>query len=228
MRGLFVTGTGTGVGKTVVAAALLCRYRTISRTVYWKPVQTGIETDDDTTTVKRLASAGPDELFDRGIRLARPVSPHLAAELADVRIAASAVAGLPGKADDRFWIVEGAGGVLVPLNESETMADLMFLLALPVVVVAHSTLGTINHTLLTLEALRRRDIAIAGVILVGDRNVDNRKAIERFGAVSVLAEMPHFDPLTPEALETWARNGFAQLPAINSAIAPPGQEGWRA
>jgi dethiobiotin synthase len=209
MRGVFVTGTDTGVGKTVVSAALLCRHRGDTGAVYWKPVQTGIESDDDTATVRMLASARAEEVFDQGIRLPKPVSPHLAAEWAGTRIAVSEIVAMAPQ-DNRFWIVEGAGGALVPLNESESMRDLMECLGLPVVVAARSAVGTINHTLLTLEALRRRKIAVKGVILVGDRNADNRAAIERFGEVSVLAQMPRLTPLTPETLEAWAQS----LPAL--------------
>ena len=95
-------------------------------------------------------------------------------------------------------IVEGAGGVLVPVNDSQTMADLMVMLGLPVIVAARSTLGTINHTLLTIEALRGRELRVAGVVMIGDSNADNRAAIEHYGNVAVVAEMPRFDPLTPE------------------------------
>src|SRR5262249_15570881 len=105
-------------------------------------------------------------------------------------------------------VVEGAGGVLVPLNDRDFMIDLMARLALPVLIVARSTLGTINHTLLTLEALRRRSLAIAGVVMVGPPNADNRQAIEQYGGVHVVGEMPLFDSLTRERLGHWAVNEF--------------------
>jgi dethiobiotin synthetase len=101
------------------------------------------------------------------------------------------------------WIVEGAGGALVPLNERETMADLMQALDLPVLVAARSTLGTINHTCMTIEVLRRRMLRVAGGVMVGEPNDENRLAIERYGAVEVIGQMPLFDPLTPEALDAW-------------------------
>jgi dethiobiotin synthase len=197
LRGLFVTGTGTGVGKTVTAAALLHRYRAL----YWKPVQTGIEQDDDTAEVQRLVECA----VARGHALRRPVSPHLAAQLSGTRIEIDALqALLPANAGELRWIVEGAGGVLVPLNERDLMIDLMRALALPVVVAALSTLGTINHTLLTLEALRARSLCVAGVVMCGERNPDNRAAIEHYGRCPVLGEMPLFDPLTRSALGEWA------------------------
>jgi dethiobiotin synthase len=200
-----VTGTDTDVGKTVAAAALIHRYRGSARVRYWKPIQTGIEQDDDTLEVRRLGLCREDEVLARGIRLPRPVSPHLSARLSGRTIDLGAlVADITVEPQSDCWVVEGAGGVLVPINESALMVDLMMRLALPAVIVARTKLGTINHTLLTIEALRCRSLAIAGVILVGDRNPDNRRAIELFGHVAVLGELPHLDPLTPEALGRWA------------------------
>jgi dethiobiotin synthase len=193
VRGLFVTGTDTGVGKTVLSAALLLRY---PKATYWKPIQTG--PDDDTAEVRRL-TGGP--VIDAGIRLPDPVSPHLAAQRVEMPIDLDP---LVSQVRTTPMIVEGAGGVLVPVNDSQTMADLMTMLGLPVIVAARTTLGTINHTLLTLEALRARKLRIAGVVMIGDCNADNRAAIEHYGNVAVLAEMPRFDPLAPESLRAWA------------------------
>ncbi|MEO5926670.1 MAG: dethiobiotin synthase [Bryobacteraceae bacterium] len=188
MRGLFVTGTGTGVGKTVLSAAL-----TLARGAsYWKPIQTGSESD--TAEVQRLTGC---TVLDQGVRLPDPVSPHLAAKRAGLRITlADVLAFAPTDGD---WIVEGAGGVLVPINETEMMLDLMERLALPVVVAARTTLGTINHTLLTLNAIRSRNLTVERVVMVGDRDPDNRHAIETYGRVQV-SELPWIEPLTPEAL----------------------------
>lgn len=192
MRGFFVTGTDTGVGKTVVSAALAAHYSAR----YWKPIQTG--PDDDTAEVRRLAGC---QVFDHVLRLPDPVSPHLAARRAGLRIDLASLPR-PGHEDGALWIVEGAGGVLVPVNESQTMADLMVALRLPVIVAARTTLGTINHTLLTLAQLRACGLQTAAVVMVGHANPDNREAIERYGRVRVL-EMPWFDPLTPEAVRSW-------------------------
>jgi dethiobiotin synthetase len=207
VRGLFVTGTDTSVGKTVVSAALLCRYRGRLPLCYWKPIQTGIEQDDDTASVAELASCSGAELLTAGFRLERPVSPHLAARLSGVSIDLQPLVDIAGRAHQTL-IVEGAGGALVPINDRDLMIDLMLRLGLPAVVVARSSLGTINHTLLTLEALRRRSIAIAGVVLAGAPNADNREAIEQYGCVSVLGELPRLEPLTPAALAGWAAAGL--------------------
>ena len=205
LRGLFVTGTDTGVGKTVAAAALVHRWRSRFPVRYWKPIQTGIEQDDDTAEVARLAACSAHEILAAGVRLERPVSPHLAARLAGKPIDIDALAALvnaePGSTR---WMVEGAGGVLVPVGEKANMTDLIARLGLPAVVVARSTLGTINHTLLTIEALRRRAIQVAGVIMVGVPNPDNREAVERYGRIEVLGDMPRFESLNAEGLAAWA------------------------
>jgi len=222
LRGLFVTGTDTNVGKTVVSAALLARYRGEAPLRYWKPIQTGIgdpgsgiRSDDDTAEVARLSSATDAEIVNRGVRLRDPVSPHLAAQRAGTRITVQSVidtlhgingsgSRIPDPGSRHAWIIEGAGGVLVPINERETMADLIGALDLPVVVAARSSLGTINHTLMTIEVLRRRMLRVAGVVMVGEPNDENRLAIEKYGAAEVIGQMPRFDPLTPQAIEQWA------------------------
>ena len=231
MRGIFVTGTDTNVGKTVVAAATMLRYRDEAPLRYWKPIQTGIRdsgfgirtpdgssfNDDDTSEVARLSRAREHEILARGRRLPDPVSPHLAAQRAGTRTTVRELVAMVWEDPESRvespecrtrWIVEGAGGALVPVNERETMADLMQALDLPVLVVARSALGTINHTCMTIEVLRRRRLRVAGVVMVGDRNEENRLAIEKYGAAEVVGQMPWFDPLTPEALETWARAEF--------------------
>ncbi len=191
----------------MAAAALVLRYRTASSTLlrYWKPIQTGIEEDDDTATMSVLAQCAPEELLDEGVRLPRPVSPHLAAQLSGTQVSLSDLlrTAASQRESDR-WVVEGAGGVLVPLDESRLMIDLIARLALPVVVVVRSSLGTINHTLLTLEALRSRSIGVAGVIMVGAANPDNREAIETYGDISVIGQLPMIEPLTSAALAQWA------------------------
>jgi len=203
LRGLFVTGTDTGVGKTVAAAALLHRYRQ-AHLRYWKPIQTGIEQDDDTAEVRRLAACRDDEVLNEGIRLPNPVSPHLAAERADITISLERLRAILPRYEAIRWIVEGAGGVLVPINGRELMVDWMRVLGLPVLVAARSGLGTINHTLLTVEALRSRGLPVAGVMMIGERNESNRAAIEHYGHVAVLGEMPVFPRLDATTLGRWS------------------------
>jgi dethiobiotin synthetase len=208
-RGIFVTGTDTNVGKTVSSAALMLRYRNEAPLCYWKPVQTGIEHDDDSGEVARLAGCRPEEVLNCGIRLPGRVSPHLAARRAGKHVAVRHLVDLlRAQPPGTRWIVEGAGGALVPLNDRESMLDLMVALGIPVLVVASSMLGTINHTRLTIEALRRRKLRVAGVIMAGPRDEENRAAIEWHAAAEVVAQMPHFDPLTPGALENWVTTEF--------------------
>ncbi|MEZ5426472.1 MAG: dethiobiotin synthase [Pyrinomonadaceae bacterium] len=212
MRGIFVTGTDTGIGKTVVSAALVCAWRSAEKVCYWKPVQTGIEEDDDTATVRKLAACSVEEIFDRGFRLEKPLSPHLSARLAGVEIGVGKILQFAEKIpEERFLIVEGAGGLLVPLNEEQLMIDLIRALGLPVLIVARSSLGTINHTLLTVESLRRRDLKISGIVLVGEPNAENKKAIEHFSNVPVLAEMPKFEKLNERVLKNWSEENRSRL-----------------
>jgi dethiobiotin synthase len=205
-RGLFITGTDTNVGKTIVSSALMHRYRGLAPLRYWKPIQTGAEKDDDTAVVRDLGACSDLEVMDKGYRLMRPVSPHLAAELSERRINIPEIERwMSEESGSSSWIVEGAGGVLVPINSWELMIDLMIHLTLPVLVVARSSIGTINHTLLTLEAIRNRAVQIAGIVMIGDKNPENRAAIERFGRVDVLGEMPRVEKLTAQTLGEWAR-----------------------
>lgn len=217
MNGIFVTGTDTGIGKTIVSASLVCALREKKKACYWKPVQTGIEEDNDTETVKKLANCRDEEIFDKGFRLEKPLSPHLSARLANVEITIEKILGFQSEARakaaaentfEKFWIIEGAGGVLVPLNENELMIDLIKALNLPVLIAARSALGTINHTLLTIEALRNQKLKIFGVIMNGEPNDENREAIEHFGKARVLAQMPKFEKLEFETLNDWTKENL--------------------
>ncbi|MCR6631347.1 MAG: dethiobiotin synthase [Magnetospirillum sp.] len=179
---------------------------------YWKPLQTGLKDEaGDTPTVAALAALPAERVHPPAHALAEPLSPHAAAELEGVAIDPDALA-LPDS--DRPLVVEGAGGLLVPVTEGVFIIDLIARFGLPVVLVARSTLGTINHTLLSLEALRARGLAVAGVVLNGPPNPGNRAAIERFGNVRVLAEIPMLDRLDAETVAEAA----ALLPSFDSVF----------
>jgi dethiobiotin synthetase len=195
MKRLLVTGTDTGVGKTVVSA-LLCA---ALDAMYWKPVQTGSREGTDRETVRRLAALAPGDEIPETYLLPEPVSPHLAAKWNGVHIRLEAIRK-PSIPETKWLIVEGAGGVLVPLNDTDFMVDLMKFLAFPVVLVTRTSLGTINHTLLSLEALRRRSIAVAGIVLNGGENRDNREALERYGRVPILGWVPPLPEISREKL----------------------------
>jgi dethiobiotin synthase len=187
-----------------VSAAILHRYRHLP-VRYWKPIQTGIESDDDTADVRRLSRCDHTRVLDAGERLPIPVSPHLAARLNGSLIDIESLLAIATSASaTSAWIVEGAGGLLVPVNERDLMVDLVRALGLPVVIVCRSGLGTINHTLLTIEALAHRSLPSVGVVLVGPHNLDNRQAIEQYGGARILGELPTFSPLSPETLMQWA------------------------
>ena len=187
MRGVFVTGTDTDVGKTLVAAWLTQAWGAD----YWKPVQTGAADITDYGTVAKLVPGAV--IHPSAYVFQAPLSPHEAARRERARIDLSA---LVAPATSNLLVVEGAGGAMVPLNEVALTVDFMERLGLPAVIVARSGLGTINHTLMTLEVLRRRRIPILGVVMNGQRNPANRQAIEHFGAVPVLAEIQPLPAVT--------------------------------
>ncbi|HEY0269959.1 MAG TPA: dethiobiotin synthase [Sphingomonas sp.] len=189
MTRLVVTGTDTDVGKTVFAAALAVALGA----AYWKPIQSGLETHGDSAAVARL---GVTRVLPEAYRLNRPLSPHRAAELDGVAIDP---ARLAPPAADRL-VIEGAGGVLVPVTRDLLFADLFARWACPVVLVARTGLGTINHSLLSIEALRRRGVAILGVAFVGAANEDNEATIAAIGAVKRLGRLPLLDPLDAATL----------------------------
>ncbi len=194
MQGFFVTGTDTDVGKTVVSAWLLAHLDA----AYWKPVQAGTEPATDSATVRRLAELSGDRILPEAYVLPDAIAPHEAARRAGVVIDMAKLTAPP--ATDRLLVVEGAGGMLVPLTDTAYMVDLAAELHLPLILVARSTLGTINHTLLSIEALRRRGLPLAGVVMNGPETPHNRAAIERYGEVNVIAEIPWLPELTRATL----------------------------
>jgi dethiobiotin synthetase len=193
MQNLVVTGTGTDIGKTVFAAALTAALDGS----YWKPVQAGLQEPTDSMTVAALTGLGPDRVLPEAWRLATPASPHYAARLDGVHIDDRALNPPPC---ERPLVIEGAGGVLVPVNPTTVYADVFARWGLPVVVCATTSLGTINHTLLTLEALRTRDIPVLGVAFIGDAMDSSETAIADLGRVRRLGRLPWLDPLTRTGL----------------------------
>lgn len=186
----FVTGTDTDVGKTVVCA-WLAHHLNLD---YWKPIQCG--PDRDAKTVRDLGGLSVDRIHPERYLLQAPLSPHTAAAMEEIYI--DSQFKLPHSS--RPLIVEGAGGVLVPLNNQMLVIDLIQDLGLPVLVVSRSGLGTINHTCLTLNALRSKNIPILGVVMNGSKNPANKEALEFYGKVPVLAEIELFPRLTQRAL----------------------------
>jgi dethiobiotin synthase len=202
----FITGTDTGIGKTLVSA-LLCA---ALDAIYWKPIQTGTREDSDRDTVMQLAEIGRERTLDEAYRFAPPVSPHLAARLAGVRIDFHRIklAKPPQLPKGANLIAEGAGGALVPINERQFTTDLMRHLRLPVLLVARTTLGTINHTLLSVVALRAARLDLRGVILSGKPNRENLRAIEHYGDVEVVGNVPLLKKINRGALLRVYRQNF--------------------
>ena len=188
MTRFVVTGTDTGIGKTVFSAALAGALGL----PYWKPIQSGLEEETDSETVARLAGV---RVHPEAWRLVTPASPHLAAEIDGVTIDADALVPPPGD-----LLIEGAGGALVPVARTLLYADLFARWQIPVIVCARTALGTINHSLLTIEALKARHVPIHGIAFVGEAAPDSEAIIAALSGAKRLGRLPHLDPLTPEAL----------------------------
>jgi len=195
----FVTGTDTDVGKTVVSAMLTVGLGA----AYWKPVQSGSPTDTD--YLRQTTGLDDSHFLSERFRLAQPLSPHASAALDGIQISLTDFQ-LPAT-EKPYLIVEGAGGLMVPLNEQDLVLDLIQYLQLPVCLVARSTLGTINHTLLSIAQLRRAQLPILGVILNGKRNLGNREAILHYGRVPILGELEPLPVVNPDTL----KEAFDQL-----------------
>ncbi len=196
-----VTGTGTGVGKTVFSAALAGALGAS----YWKPVQTGLADETDSETVRRLSGLGQDRIIPETYRLHMPASPHLAAEREGIRIEASRLA-IPRAFNS--LVIEGAGGLMVPLSPDLLQIDLFASWGLPVILCALTTLGTINHTLLSLEAMARRSIKLHGVVFSGERDEEVVNTILSLGKARRLGGLPPLDPLNASQLAEAFRANF--------------------
>ncbi len=194
MKRVFViVGTDTGVGKTVFSAALVGALAAH----YWKPVQSGLEEETDSECVARLSGAAPSRILPEAWRLKLPASPHISARAEGKEIDPSRL--VPPIVDGPL-VIETAGGVMVPLNDDTLTIDVLARWRLPVILVARTALGTINHSLLTIEALRRRDIPIHGVAFMGDEEKAPQQTIARIGAVKRLGRLPRLATLDRETL----------------------------
>ncbi|MBF0356566.1 MAG: ATP-dependent dethiobiotin synthetase BioD [Alphaproteobacteria bacterium] len=192
-----VAGTDTGIGKTVFAAGLALALSA----AYWKPVQAGLEGETDSEMASRLGAAVLPEAY----RLSRPLSPHLAARIDGVVIDPDRLS-LP---DADPLVIEAAGGVLSPVSDSFLFADLFKRWNLPVILCARTSLGTINHSLLSLEALRARGISVLGMAFIGEANLESEQSICTLGKVKCLGRLSWLDPLTSESLGQAFGSGFS-------------------
>ncbi len=190
-----VTGTDTDIGKTVFAAALVGALGAS----YWKPVQAGLDGETDSQAVARLSPGTATKILPEAWRLATPASPHLAAEIDGVVIDPE---GLNPPEVHGPLIIEGAGGLLVPLNRRVLTIDLFARWGLPTILCARTSLGAINHALLSLQALAAWNVPLAGVVFIGDEMVDTQATIAAFSGARILGRLPRLDPLSPESLRT--------------------------
>jgi dethiobiotin synthetase len=191
---IVITGTDTDVGKTVFAAALVSALDGF----YWKPVQAGLDGETDGAVVQRLCGLAPERILPEAYRLKTPASPHFAAERDEITID---VATLNPPIVKGTLVIEGAGGLAVPLTRAVLQIDLFARWKFPVVLCASTRLGTINHSLLSIEALKRRAIPILGVAFIGDENADSQRTICQMGGVTLLGRLPRLDSLNPDTLK---------------------------
>lgn len=207
---LVVTGTDTGIGKTVFAAGLAAALGA----AYWKPVQAGLAGETDSEAVARLGGPAGVPILPEAYRLRRAASPHRAAQCEGLAIEPERLA-VPAR--PRPLVIEGAGGLMVPLTQGYTFLDLFACWGLPVILCARTRLGTINHTLLSLEALRARAVPVLGIAFIGDAEDGTERIIGELGGVPRLGRLPWIAPLTPATLRG-AFSGAFDVAALRAAL----------
>ncbi|KZL14542.1 ATP-dependent dethiobiotin synthetase BioD [Pseudovibrio axinellae] len=195
---IIVTGTDTGIGKTLFSAALT---QALSAT-YWKPVQSGLEEETDTQAVTRLTGC---KALPETYRLQAPASPHFSAEEEGVLID---VDNLTLPEVDGPLVVEGAGGLMVPLTRETLYVDLFKKWQAPIVLCARTGLGTINHSLLSIEALRARGCNLLGIVFIGDEVPDSERTVAQYANVKSLGRLPQLQEITPETIGTAFAENF--------------------
>ena len=204
MKPLVVTGTDTGIGKTVATAMLTLALDGI----YWKPIQSGTTDVTDRATVAALTGLDESHFRPERYLLSHPLSPHRAAELDGVEIRIGDI-DLPADIPAGRWlIVEGAGGLLVPINRSTLQIDLFARWQAPIVLCARTALGTINHSLLSIEALKRRGMRLLGVMFIGEAMPDSERTIVELGGVARLGRLPRLETLGPRELAAAFEQNF--------------------
>lgn len=197
MHKYFITGIDTNVGKTIVSAIMVKALEAY----YWKPIQSGDLEHSDSMKVQALSGADSERILPETFRFTTPASPHLAAEIENVKIELNQFQ-LPIQTP---LIVEGAGGLMVPLNDKYLMIDLIKKLDIPVVLVSKNYLGSINHTLLSILMLHKYNIPIKGIIMNGDKHEPSERAIQSIGNVSIIHHIPIVEKLDRAFVEAQAR-----------------------
>jgi dethiobiotin synthetase len=190
---LFVTGIGTGIGKTIVSAILVEKLKAD----YWKPIQSGDLDDSDTAKVKNLITNTTSVFHYEAYRLTQPFSPHKSAAIDGIIIDPQTFT-LP--TTDNTLIIEGAGGLMVPLNINFLMIDLIRQLNAEVILVSQNYLGSINHTMLSIYALKQEHIPIKGIIFNGPEDVYSEKFILKYSGLKLLGHIPEFDVIDKNSI----------------------------
>lgn len=195
MKNIVIAGTDTGIGKTICSALLM----SVLKGTYFKPIQSGSKEDNDTKTVKQLSELSDEHFLKEQYILKEPLSPHQAAEIDNITIEDEKLK-LPDKIPFEPLIIELAGGLMVPVNRQALYIDIVKKWDASVILCARTTLGTINHALLSIEALEARDINIMGIVFVGEENLDNKKTIVQFSRVKYLGSIPKLDKINRTTL----------------------------
>jgi len=199
MNKYFVTGIGTGIGKTLVSAILTEKLKAD----YWKPIQSGDLDTSDSITIGRLISNPQTIIHPESYRLTQPLSPHLSARLDGVNIDLDKI-NTP--LTDNDLIIEGAGGLMVPLNEDELIIDLIKKLEVEVILVSQNYLGSINHTLLSVNLLKQYEIPIKGIIFNGEENTETERYILQYAKIKKLGSIPSFSDIDKEKVKAAGQN----------------------
>jgi dethiobiotin synthetase len=189
----FVTGIGTGIGKTIVSAIITEKLQAD----YWKPIQSGDLDNSDSLKIESLISNANSVIHPEGFKLTEPLSPHLSAKIDSVALS---IQKLSTPKTDSTLIIEGAGGLMVPLNEEELMIDYIKSLNVKVILVSQNYLGSINHTLLSIEALKYRGIELRGIIFNGTANQETERYIEQYSKATVIGHIPLLPTLNKETI----------------------------
>jgi dethiobiotin synthetase len=195
----FITGIGTGIGKTLVSAILTEKLKAD----YWKPIQSGDLDLSDSITIDRLISNAKTVIHPETYRLTQPLSPHLSARLDGINIDLDKI-NIP--VTENNLIIEGAGGLMVPLNEKELIIDLIKKLNVEVILVSQNYLGSINHTLLSINLLKQYEITVKGIIFNGDENLETERYIVQYTKVEKLGSVPDLKNIDKEKIQVAGRS----------------------
>ena len=197
-----ICGTDTNIGKTLISAFFVRGLNSF----YWKPIQSGIESETDSQSIKRIANINKDKIINEAYTFTKPLSPHWAAEL-DNKIIDLELLNLPTIKGP--LIVETAGGLMVPITRNYLQIDQIKKWGLPVILVCKSSLGTLNHTLLSIEALEKRNVEILGLVINGEKHLDNPKTLVEFSSLPIIAEFPYLKKIDSNNLDIiWAEQNI--------------------